>query len=62
MSKVMISQAIALVVTDHAIIPDEVTAGGDGVECLCGDWFAYTSRWAQHVANEIVDGVLGGDL
>lgn len=61
MSKTMISRDIAMLLNDHAPWVDE-SNGDDHVECLCGDSFAYMSRWAIHAAQVIVDKILGGDL
>ena len=59
MSKLMIKNSIAILINDHAPMHD----GDDGpIECLCGDTFPYHSRWSLHVAETIVDKILGGAL
>lgn len=60
MSKLQITTSIALVINDHnPHIGDGIS---EEIECLCGDTFSYHSRWALHVAQQITDKVLGGDL
>ena len=62
MSAPDIKRSIALVLNDHAIIPPMNSDDDAPIECLCGDVYAYTSRWAAHAAAEVVDKVLGGNL
>jgi hypothetical protein len=60
MSSLQINTSIALVINDHN--PHFGDGVSEEIECLCGEVFPYHSRWSMHVAQEIVDKILGGDL